>query len=249
MRARLRGVELEAATAGVTVGGLGASRLWVCSWLGAAWCLRLCACCGSLTHPPCHIWLPLLLLASLFRPHPAGAALQTLDSRWNSAPSCTTVAQLPACAAKVLRRHTTAPPLSPPAALQVTLIDFTLSRLVTVTGEVAFCDLAADPELFKGPKGSVQVGRAAVGWAGQRAGGSGRRGGKLKPLAAQGAAWHWEGSGHIGQHGKGTRTGRWGFGVSRCGGTLFKAGPWPTTQRAFVKVSRLARICSVGVWN
>lgn len=41
--------------------------------------------------------------------------------------------------------------------MQVTLIDFTLSRLVTVTGEVAFCDLAADPELFKGPKGSVQV--------------------------------------------------------------------------------------------
>ena len=26
-----------------------------------------------------------------------------------------------------------------------------------MTGEVAFCDLAADPELFKGPKGSVQV--------------------------------------------------------------------------------------------
>jgi hypothetical protein len=41
--------------------------------------------------------------------------------------------------------------------VQVTLIDFTLSRLVTVTGEVAFCDLAADPELFKGPKNSVQV--------------------------------------------------------------------------------------------
>jgi len=40
----------------------------------------------------------------------------------------------------------------------VTLIDFTLSRLVTVTGEVAFCDLAADPELFKGPKGNIQVG-------------------------------------------------------------------------------------------
>lgn len=37
------------------------------------------------------------------------------------------------------------------------LIDFTLSRLVTVTGEVAFCDLAADPELFKGPRGSVQA--------------------------------------------------------------------------------------------
>ncbi|KAL4446368.1 hypothetical protein ABPG77_003175 [Micractinium sp. CCAP 211/92] len=43
------------------------------------------------------------------------------------------------------------------AGVTVTLIDFTLSRLVTVTGEVAFCDLAADPELFKGPKGSVQA--------------------------------------------------------------------------------------------
>lgn len=31
----------------------------------------------------------------------------------------------------------------------VTLIDFTLSRLVTAWGEVAFCDLSADPELFK----------------------------------------------------------------------------------------------------
>ncbi|EFN57276.1 hypothetical protein CHLNCDRAFT_9043, partial [Chlorella variabilis] len=39
----------------------------------------------------------------------------------------------------------------------VTLIDFTLSRLVTVTGEVAFCDLAADPELFRGPRNSVQA--------------------------------------------------------------------------------------------
>lgn len=39
----------------------------------------------------------------------------------------------------------------------VCLIDFTLSRLVTVTGEVAFCDLAADPELFKGPRASVQA--------------------------------------------------------------------------------------------
>lgn len=52
--------------------------------------------------------------------------------------------------------------------MQVTLIDFTLSRLVTVTGEVAFCDLAADPELFRGPKGSVQVCvpgcRAGLGW-------------------------------------------------------------------------------------
>ena len=41
--------------------------------------------------------------------------------------------------------------------LLVTLIDFTLSRLQTLTGDVAFCDLAADPELFQGPKGDCQV--------------------------------------------------------------------------------------------
>ena len=43
------------------------------------------------------------------------------------------------------------------AGVRVTLIDFTLSRLVTPEGEVAFCDLAADPELFNGPKGDVQA--------------------------------------------------------------------------------------------
>jgi len=43
--------------------------------------------------------------------------------------------------------------------MAVTLIDFTLSRLRTGTGEVAFCDLGADPDLFKGPKGDCQVGR------------------------------------------------------------------------------------------
>jgi len=43
------------------------------------------------------------------------------------------------------------------AGVRVTLIDFTLSRLCTSEGEVAFCDLAADPELFKGPKGDAQV--------------------------------------------------------------------------------------------
>ena len=42
--------------------------------------------------------------------------------------------------------------------LAVTLIDFTLSRLRTAAGDVAFCDLAADPELFAGPKGDCQVG-------------------------------------------------------------------------------------------
>jgi serine/threonine-protein kinase haspin len=43
------------------------------------------------------------------------------------------------------------------AGVRVTLIDFTLSRLCTPEGEVAFCDLAADPELFNGPKGDAQV--------------------------------------------------------------------------------------------
>ena len=41
--------------------------------------------------------------------------------------------------------------------MTVTLIDFTLSRLTALTGDVAFCDFAADPELFTGPKGDVQV--------------------------------------------------------------------------------------------
>ena len=39
----------------------------------------------------------------------------------------------------------------------MTLIDFTLSRLVTRDGTTAFCDLEADPELFAGPKGDCQV--------------------------------------------------------------------------------------------
>lgn len=39
----------------------------------------------------------------------------------------------------------------------VTLIDFTLSRLVTADGATAFCDLEADPELFHGPKGDCQA--------------------------------------------------------------------------------------------
>jgi hypothetical protein len=38
-----------------------------------------------------------------------------------------------------------------------TLIDFTASRLQTPGGDVAFCDLSADPELFQGPKGNTQV--------------------------------------------------------------------------------------------
>ena len=43
------------------------------------------------------------------------------------------------------------------SGVTVTLIDFTLSRLTTVMGDIAFCNLAADPELFAGPKGDVQV--------------------------------------------------------------------------------------------
>lgn len=43
------------------------------------------------------------------------------------------------------------------SGVTVTLIDFTLSRLTAPTGDIAFCNLAADPELFTGPKGDVQV--------------------------------------------------------------------------------------------
>lgn len=39
---------------------------------------------------------------------------------------------------------------------QVTLIDFTASRLQTSSGDVAFCDLELDPEIFDGPKGNFQ---------------------------------------------------------------------------------------------
>ncbi|GFH05573.1 protein kinase domain-containing protein, partial [Haematococcus lacustris] len=37
------------------------------------------------------------------------------------------------------------------------LIDFTASRLRTLTGKLAYCNLSSDPELFEGPKGEVQV--------------------------------------------------------------------------------------------
>lgn len=43
------------------------------------------------------------------------------------------------------------------AGLRLTLIDFTLSRLATASGAIAFCDLSADPELFNGPKGDCQA--------------------------------------------------------------------------------------------
>lgn len=45
----------------------------------------------------------------------------------------------------------------PTEGIEVTVIDFTLSRLVTEDGTVAFCDLEADPELFKGPRGNCQA--------------------------------------------------------------------------------------------
>lgn len=41
--------------------------------------------------------------------------------------------------------------------VQVTLIDFTLSRLTLPSGAVAFCDLSADPALFQGPNNDCQV--------------------------------------------------------------------------------------------
>lgn len=43
------------------------------------------------------------------------------------------------------------------AGVRVTLIDFTLSRLTTRDGEVAYCDLSTDPEIFKGPLGDPQA--------------------------------------------------------------------------------------------
>lgn len=42
--------------------------------------------------------------------------------------------------------------------VQPTIIDFTLSRLVALDGSVAYFDLEADPEVFQGAKGNVQVG-------------------------------------------------------------------------------------------
>ena len=45
------------------------------------------------------------------------------------------------------------------AGVRVTLIDFTLSRLATLDGGGAYCDLAADPQLFRGPKGDCQARR------------------------------------------------------------------------------------------
>ena len=47
------------------------------------------------------------------------------------------------------------------AGVRITIIDFTLSRLTMPSGAIAFCDLAADPELFQGPAGDCQVRRGA----------------------------------------------------------------------------------------
>eukprot|EP00873_Tetraselmis_striata_P040156 jgi/Tetstr1/460420/TSEL_005681.t1 len=43
------------------------------------------------------------------------------------------------------------------SGVEVVLIDFTLSRLITSDGELAFCDLESDPELFQGPKADCQA--------------------------------------------------------------------------------------------
>lgn len=43
------------------------------------------------------------------------------------------------------------------AGVTCTLIDFTLSRLAATRDAVAYCDLAADPELFAGPRGNPQA--------------------------------------------------------------------------------------------
>ena len=43
------------------------------------------------------------------------------------------------------------------AGLQVTLIDFTLSRIKSPDEKIEYCDLSLDPELFNGPKGDVQA--------------------------------------------------------------------------------------------
>eukprot|EP00899_Mesostigma_viride_P026468 jgi/Mesvir1/7005/Mv09140-RA.3 len=41
--------------------------------------------------------------------------------------------------------------------VRVSLIDFTLSRLETDSGRVLFCDLSADPDIFKGKRGDPQA--------------------------------------------------------------------------------------------
>ncbi len=43
------------------------------------------------------------------------------------------------------------------------VIDFTQSRLTAPDGSLAFTDLAADPAVFEGPEGNVQV-RAKCWW-------------------------------------------------------------------------------------
>ncbi|GAX83992.1 hypothetical protein CEUSTIGMA_g11417.t1 [Chlamydomonas eustigma] len=44
----------------------------------------------------------------------------------------------------------------PCGGVRVSLIDFTASRLVAEDGQLAFCDLSQDPEVFEGPKGEIQ---------------------------------------------------------------------------------------------
>ena len=45
---------------------------------------------------------------------------------------------------------------------QVSLIDFTTSRLVTEDGRLAFCDLSQDPEVFQGTVGDIQASARAL---------------------------------------------------------------------------------------
>eukprot|EP00854_Cymbomonas_tetramitiformis_P001209 gene1209-1785_t len=41
--------------------------------------------------------------------------------------------------------------------LRVAIIDFTLSRVDTLSGDIAFCNLSDDPEIFQGPAGDCQM--------------------------------------------------------------------------------------------
>ncbi len=45
----------------------------------------------------------------------------------------------------------------PTGGILTTLIDFTLSRLDAEGGDVVYCDLQQDPEIFQGPKGDCQA--------------------------------------------------------------------------------------------
>ena len=67
------------------------------------------------------------------------------------------MAQLRLCCTACMRRGVEV--VVETEGLEVTLIDFTLSRLRTPAGELQFSDLAADPWLFTQDR-SIQVGEA-----------------------------------------------------------------------------------------